>query len=351
MTKAALPIRLLVVETDDEARTFLRRRLTRLGYEVTDTADHERALAMVAKTVFDIVLLGLHAAPGDEPGFELLRRIRERRTPAELPVLAVAPETASEDVAEALALGANDCLLRPLYIGVAHARVGMLTGRGSQHDLQSRLDTLDEAADRTEALSAVVSELGHDICAPLNALLGAASALTRVCASPELAPAIQTIDAASAALDLIIVRALGRADRRARTPKPTLQVLLADNDAASRFAVHDLLNAAETPVELTEAATGLEAALATDTAFFDLILINLAAPEAVAGMRAIRRAERENSVRRTPVLAFGARADGVRQAIEAGADLYVREPLTPSALLTTLAEALVREAEDVRAVA
>ena len=354
MTKAAPPTRLLVVETDDEARTFLRRRLTRLGYEVTDTADHARALALTGSAVFDLVLLGLHAHTGGEAGFELIRAIRERRSAAELPILAVAPETAAEDVNEALSLGANDCVFRPLYIGLAHTRMGMLVGRPAQADaeaLQLRLDVLDDAAGRTEAMSAVVSELGHEICAPLNALLGAASTLTRICQTPELAPAIDTIDAASAALDLVIVRALGRPDRRSRAPKETLRVILADHDAVSRFAIHELLNAADVSVELVEAATGLEAALATDSGFFDLILMNLATPEAIAGVRAIRRAERENRVRRTPVVAFGADARGEGQALDAGCDLYVREPVTARSLLTTLAEALVREADDVRAVA
>ena len=54
---------------------------------------------------------------------------------------------------------------------------------------------------------------------------------------------------------------------------------------------------------------------------------------------------------RTPVLVFGETAEGEGQALGVGADLYVRQPLTARALLTALAEALVREAEDVRAVA
>ena len=104
-------------------------------------------------------------------------------------------------------------------------------------------------------------------------------------------------------------------------------------------------------MELVEVSAGLDAALATDTGFFDLIMVNLAAPDVIAGIRAIRRAERENSTRRTPVLAFGAQRQGEGPARDAGADLYVAEPVTAQALLTALAEALVRESEDVRAVA
>jgi DNA-binding response OmpR family regulator len=305
---------------------------------------------------FDLVLLDL---AGGDAGFELLRDLRA--IDADTPILAVADEAASEDVNEALALGANDVLLKPLYIGVAHARVEMLTGRRArdpasltaQTDLQLRLDALSDVglADRTAAASAVVSDLGPYICAPLNALLGAASVLTGICKTPEFAPTIAAIEQATIALDLVIVRALGRADRRSRAPKDKVRVLVADHDTDSRLALHQLLNAAETAVELVEVATGLDAALALDAGFFDLILLNHEAPEALAGVRAIRKSERENNTRRTPVLAFGVAPQEEGKAVDAGADLCMAEPPTAAALLSTLAEALVREAEDVRAVA
>jgi CheY-like chemotaxis protein len=356
MTKAAFPVRLLIVETDDDDRIFLRRRLGRLGYEVTDVAEPAQALALVSSRRFNLAMIGLHGAAGvEDAGLDLVRRIREIRPSSELPIMAVAGGPAAEDASEVLAAGADDCLSRPLYVGLAHARIGMLLGRppgqDGQSDLMLRLENLDEAAARTEAVSAMVAELGHQACAPLNALLGAASVLTRICDSAEMKPTIAAIETSAAALDLVIVRALGRPDRRNRAPKPTLRVLLADNDAGSRLAVHGLLNAAETSMELVEAATGLEASLALDTGFFDLIVMNLAAPEATAGMLAIRRLERSTKTRRTPLLAFGEQADGEGVALGAGADLYVPAPLTAASLLGALAEALVREAEDVRFVA
>jgi CheY-like chemotaxis protein len=358
MTKPAFPTRLLIVERDDAARTFLRRRLSRLGYEVKATGAADEALGWAEAQPFDLALVDLHAADetqGLASGFETVRRLRAIRLPAELKILAVGGHGAAEDVAEALALGADDCLFRPLAVGVAHSRIGMLTGRGgregAQSDLVARLENLDEAAARTEALSAMVSELGHQACTRLNTLLGAATVLTSLCRTEELKPAIGTIETAAAAIDEIIVQALGFPDRRNRAPKTKVRVLVAEHEAETRLALHQLLNATETHVELVETAAGLDAAFATDQGFFDLIIMNLAAPDVTAGIRAIRRAERDNKTRRTPVLVFGETAEGEGQALGVGADLYVRQPLTARALLTSLAEALVREAEDVRAVA
>jgi len=358
MTKPAPKTRLLVVDADDEARTFVRRRFTRMGHEVMEASEHGKALSMIAMIPFDMVLLDLQTpGPDGACGLELLRRMRERRTAAELPIMAVAAETT--DAAEALALGADDCLVRPLYVDVAHARTEMLLGRehalpadqAAKLDLQSRLETLKETAIRSEAVSAGLEERGHDLRAPLNGLVSSASVLTRICGTPELKPAIATIEAAVEKIDLIIVRALGRADRRIRAPKAKLRILLADDDAGSRMEAHELLRAADVEIELVEVDAGLEAALATDAMFFDLIMMNVAAPEAIAGIRAIRRAELQNSTRRTPILAYGTEAKGLTQAQEAGVHLCMRPPLAAERLLSALAEALARESDDVCAVA
>lgn len=360
MTKPAPLTRLLVVHPDADARTFLRRRFTRLGHEVMEAAEHAKALSLIAVIPFDLVLLDLETSgPEGATGLDLLRRMRNRRSAAQLPIIAIADESAVEDAAEALAQGADDCLFRPLYIDVAHARAEMLIQRrgaapaphASRGELQAKLEALQEAAGRTEAVTAVVEEMGRDVRASLNGLLGAASVLTQICGAPEFKSAIETIDSATVALDLLVVRALGRADRRIRAPKAKLNVLVADDDAGSRLALRRLLDAAEVQVELTEVFAGLEAARATDRMFFDLIVINLATPEAIAGIRAVRRAERENRMRRTPVLALGMATQSTLQAVDAGADLVMRDPVTAERLLSTLAEALATESEDVRAVA
>ena len=356
MSKTAVASRVLIIHADDEARTFVRRRFAGFGYEVVEAGGTAKALSLIDAHCFDLALLDLQTPGADgEGGLDLLRHMRERRSAAELPILAIAPEGAAEDVVEALALGADDCLQRPLHIDLAYARSEMLIRRrGGQPAAQSakgellgRLAALEEAAVRTEAVSANLEELGHDVTSPINGLLGAAAVLTAICQTQNLKPAIARIEAAATALDMVMVRALGRADRRNRAPKTKIRVLLADDVADSRFAVRDLLHASEIEVELIEASGGLEAALLTDTTFFDLIVLNLATPQAIAGIQAIRRAERNNKTRRTPILAFGTDADRADKTFEAGADLYMRQPISAERLLSALAEALARQSADV----
>jgi CheY-like chemotaxis protein len=128
-------------------------------------------------------------------------------------------------------------------------------------------------------------------------------------------------------------------------------VLSADDDAESRFAMRAMLDAASTPIDLAEVATGLQAALAAEASVFDLILVNSATAESVAGIRAIRRIERQGSLRRTPILAITSDAEAGAAALAAGADLYMYRPVTATRLLAALAGAISRESADLSAVA
>lgn len=359
MTQAVVPPRLLIVHPDDEVRTFLRRRFASLGYEVKEAGDHAKALTLVGNLAFDLALVDLRTAGRDgETGLDLLRGLREARPAGELPILAVAAESANDEAVEALTLGADDCLLRPLYFDVARSRAEMILGAraaqaptGAKGDLLARLDTLEAAAVRSEAVGAALEALGHDPRAHINGLLGATTVLTRVCQTPELTPAIDRIETAAAALDMVMVRGLGRADRRSRAPKAKLDVLLVDEDATSRLAIRQLLDAAAVEVALTTVANGQDAVFALDRNFFDLILMNLDAPDAVPSVRSVRHVERHNKIRRTPILVVGETASAAVPSLEAGADLFMRGPVTAERLLATLAEALTRESEDITAVA
>jgi DNA-binding response OmpR family regulator len=357
MSGPAKATRLLVIDADEAQRNLLRRRFTRLGYEVMETGEAAKALSLIAMIPFDVVLLELETpcADGDD-GLDLLSRMRESRNAAELPVVGLVDEAAGATAAEALRRGANDCLTRPLDLETMAGRVAMHVRRprgdgAAERELRLRLEKLQQAVVRAEATSALLETLGHEARAPLNGLLGAATSLLKVCETPELKPSLAAIETAHGALDLLMVQALGRADRRSRAPKTRIRVLLSDDDAGSRHALRELLHATETEVELVEVAVGLQASLAAETHFFDLILMNLSAPETIAGIRAIRRAERQNRTRRTPILAFGGGPPSAAQTLEAGADLVMRPPVTAPRVLCALAEAISRESQDIGAVA
>jgi CheY-like chemotaxis protein len=66
----------------------------------------------------------------------------------------------------------------------------------------------------------------------------------------------------------------------------------------------------------------------------------------MAGVRAIRRNERQAGAARTPILALAAGAAAAAKALAAGADLHVAPPIASEALLAALACALSHEADE-----
>ena len=112
---------LLVVDDDEMNRDMLSRRLARKGFEVTVAEDGAKALELIGDNDFDLVLLDI-MMPGID-GLQVLERLRRDRSPVELPIIMATAKDASEDVVNALKLGANDYVTKPLDFRVVLARV------------------------------------------------------------------------------------------------------------------------------------------------------------------------------------------------------------------------------------
>ncbi|MEM6795729.1 MAG: protein kinase [Acidobacteriota bacterium] len=115
------PATLLVVDDNEENRDMLSRRLERRGYRVLRAEDGEAALATVASESVDLILLDV-MMPGID-GLEVLQRVRQEHSSAELPVIMATARDQSEDVVKALDLGANDYVTKPIDFAVVQARV------------------------------------------------------------------------------------------------------------------------------------------------------------------------------------------------------------------------------------
>jgi diguanylate cyclase (GGDEF)-like protein len=112
---------LLLVDDDAMNRDALSRRLARRGYTVLTAESGPSALAMVGTHRVDAVLLDV-MMPGMS-GLETLRRLREARSVSDLPVIMVTAKDRAEDVVEALDLGANDYVTKPIDFPIALARI------------------------------------------------------------------------------------------------------------------------------------------------------------------------------------------------------------------------------------
>ena len=111
----------LVVDDNEMNRDMLSRRLQRAGYEVAVAHDGNLALELIRDRRFDLVLLDV-TMPGVN-GLEVLKTLREAHTATDLPIIMATAHRESDDIVQALALGANDYVTKPLDFPVVLARV------------------------------------------------------------------------------------------------------------------------------------------------------------------------------------------------------------------------------------
>ena len=112
---------LLLVDDDLTNQDLLSRRLKRAGYTTEVAGSGYEALDVLARREVELVLLD-SMMPGLS-GIDLLRQLRQRFSPAHLPIIMVTALGESERVVEALNLGANDYISKPVDFPVALARI------------------------------------------------------------------------------------------------------------------------------------------------------------------------------------------------------------------------------------
>jgi diguanylate cyclase (GGDEF)-like protein len=145
-----LPIRLLVVDDQPDNRTVLNRFFSRRGFEIVEAADGPAALRLIAAQAFDAVLLDI-VMPGMN-GFEVLKIIRAGHSPSSLPVIMVTAKVDTEDVVEALQLGANDYVTKPINFSIAYARVqSQLARQQAERRLADHAHKLEATNQRLES--------------------------------------------------------------------------------------------------------------------------------------------------------------------------------------------------------
>src|SRR5437764_12405657 len=108
--------RILIVDDDASVRGGLSRLLRVSGFIVTCAAGGEAALARLAESTPDLVLLDLSMPQID--GFEVLRRIRADARTADVPVVMLSAMSDAALRDRALEGGANDFLPK---IGIDYA--------------------------------------------------------------------------------------------------------------------------------------------------------------------------------------------------------------------------------------
>ena len=118
-------MRILLVEDDVMLAEAITRALTQSAHAVDNARTGEEADHALATSDYDLVVLDVGLPQID--GFEVLRRLRARRST--VPVLMLTVNDALEDLVTGLDLGADDYLTKPFRLSELEARVRALIRR------------------------------------------------------------------------------------------------------------------------------------------------------------------------------------------------------------------------------
>jgi PAS domain S-box-containing protein len=135
----------LIVDDDQSSALLALKLLLRAGLrDVESVTDARLVMDWVEEHDPDLVLLDLHMPYLD--GYAVLTALRERWTSTELPVIVLTADNTLAASGRALALGANDFLLKPLQpTELTHRARNLLDMRVAHRSLRRRQRWLEEA--------------------------------------------------------------------------------------------------------------------------------------------------------------------------------------------------------------
>jgi len=124
----AEPVRILVVDDDQEMREILVNVLTGFGFQPTAVADGQALMSLLRRQTFDLILLDI-IMPGDD-GLSLCRTIRASKTAyAHIPIIFISALKRTSDRVAGLEIGGDDYLPKPFQTRELAARIRALLRR------------------------------------------------------------------------------------------------------------------------------------------------------------------------------------------------------------------------------
>ena len=103
--------RVLVVDDEGAARSFLRNHLTHWGYDVREAVDSEQAIEEMATDHFDLVICD--AMMPNKAGWDVLREVKSNPRTTNIPVIVIVAKKVEPDIFRDYELGADYYMSKP----------------------------------------------------------------------------------------------------------------------------------------------------------------------------------------------------------------------------------------------
>jgi DNA-binding response OmpR family regulator len=122
--------RILVADDDPVIRTILRTILSTAGFEVVEAADGRDALLQAGQHPPDLLICDLHMP--HEDGYEVIKGIRGVVGLSGLPIIILTNDTEDASQFQAMELGADDYLAKPIKPALVLARIHAVLRRAGR---------------------------------------------------------------------------------------------------------------------------------------------------------------------------------------------------------------------------
>jgi DNA-binding response OmpR family regulator len=128
--------KVLLVDSDLRSLRVLEVSLRKAGYNVTCANDGAAALEVIEHQAPDLIIADTKLPKMD--GYAFVRRLRENREWATIPVIFLATQRSVEDKIRGLELGVDEYLTKPIFVRELLARVNVVLARRTQESLSDQ---------------------------------------------------------------------------------------------------------------------------------------------------------------------------------------------------------------------
>lgn len=111
MERGAMSKNILVVDDEEIIRKFVKIHLNKLGYEVTEAEDGQKALEKIEDQKFDLIICDVMMP--NKSGWEVVKEVKSNPEVSGIPIILLTAKSDDADMFKGYELGANYYMTKP----------------------------------------------------------------------------------------------------------------------------------------------------------------------------------------------------------------------------------------------